>query len=749
MSASNSGGIVRGRLWRWGMLMARRRWLVLTVWGLVTLAGAASYPALSDRLGGMDFGVEGSQSQQVDALVGEHFPSFGAEQDVIVFRSDTAVVDDEVYRDTVGEVVREARAVPGVVGVIDPFTGPGQIAEDRRVAIAPVGIDGDMAARAEVAARLQAAVGAAGNDVVSAAVTGYSPVQNDATAIQERDLGRAEAIGLPIALVVLVLALGALGAAVVPIVVAVAGLLLAVGGLLLLSGVLDFDQLVMSMATMIGIGIGIDYAMFVVARFREELSRAGISERRDHPGIAAALGRTLATSGRTILASGIIVMISLSALLVMDAPVFRGAALGVSTAVLATLTAGLTLLPALLAVLGPALNRGALPRRLRPREMTADADASASRWARWARIVMARPVLFGGGTVAVLLLAAAPLLGIRYGLDMGTNSLGDAPSGRAGTVLAENFAPGALSPVEVVATGAGDTPLSAEQSAQVQQFLTATAADARVEAVTPAQPSNGRVLAAVIPAVPFDSAQAETLVRDLREAAEVASAKGGPQILVGGTTAEFVDLADEMTSKLPLVIALVLAASLVFLLIAFASLALPIKAIVMNLLATGAALGLTVAVFQWGWGQSLLGFTSTGFLQVYLPTMVFAILFGLSMDYEVFLIRRMREHIDAGADNTSAVAGGLARTARPITAAAAIMVAVFGSFTTAQILELKQLGFALAVAVAIDAVLIRLVLVPALMRVLGQWNWWLPTLPRRKHRASPDPEDGTRTVERV
>ncbi|WP_425301752.1 MMPL family transporter [Nocardia farcinica] len=711
--------------------MARRRRAVLAIWALLLAVCAVAYPLLENRLGAMDFGVEGSESTGVDRLVAQHFPQFGAEQAVIVLRSFALTADDSDFRAAVTHTVTAAKEVPGVVDVIGPYDGPpgSQISADGHVAIALVGIGGDMAERARVARDLQGAIATTGDDSVEVGLTGYSAVQNAATELQNADLARAEAIGIPVALILLVLALGALAAAAVPIGVAIAGLLTTVGVLFGLTTVTVFDSLTVAMATMVGLGVGIDYAMFIVSRFREELAHPVVA---DHAAIAAAVGRSLATAGKTILVSGLVVMISLCALIIIQAPIFRGIAIGVATAVISMLIVTVTLLPALLAVLGPAVNRGALPARWRPADSVTDLPgASPGRWARWAYLVMRRPVLFGTAAVAVLVIAAFPVFGIRYGLDMGTSALDDTPTGRATTALTTNFPAGALSPVEIIATGPGDTPLSGDAPERVNRFLTEIAGDERIATVLPTQLNDGRVLAMAIPSVAFDSMEATNLIRDLRTAAADAA---GVEVRIGGSTAEFVDLSDEMTTKLPLVVALVLTASLIFLIAAFRSIALPVKAIAMNLLATGAALGITVAVFQWGLGENLLDFTSPGFVQVYLPTVVFALLFGLSMDYEVFLIRRMREYWDATGNNQHAVAAGLTHTARPITAAAAIMIAIFASFLTADILELKQLGLALAVAVLLDAVLIRLVLVPALMRLLGDWNWWLPT----RHRIRSD-----------
>ncbi|MGW4632858.1 MMPL family transporter [Nocardia sp. NPDC004415] len=725
-----------GVLYRWGAAIARHRRVVLAIWTLLLVVCGAAYPLLEDRLGAMDFGVEDSQSAEADRLVALHFPQFGAEQAVLVLHSPTLTADDPDFRAAVARTVAAAREVPGVTEVADPYLGlPGtQISANGHVAIALAGMDGDMAERADIAADLQHAIGVAdGEGPVEVGLTGYSAVQNAATELQNADLARAEAIGVPVALVLLVLALGALAAAAVPIGVAIAGLLAATGGLFTLTTITAFDSLTVAMATMVGLGVGIDYAMFIVSRFREELSRHRVTSRADHGGIAAAVGRSLATAGKTVLVSGLVVMISLCALIVIQAPIFRGIAIGVATAVTSMLLVAVTLLPALLAALGPAVNRGGLPSRWQPADAAAVPDgAGASRWARWAYLVMRKPVLFGTAVIAILVVATLPVFGIRYGLDMGTSALDDTPTGRATTALTANFPAGALSPVEIIATGAADTPLSADAAAQVNEFLAGIARDDRIATVLPAQVGNGRILAMAIPAVPFDSMDATELIRDLRAGAAATAPETAIQI--GGSTAEFVDLSDEMTSKLPLVVVLVLAASLIFLIAAFRSIALPVKAIVMNLLATGAALGITVAVFQWGLGENVLDFTSPGFVQVYLPTVVFALLFGLSMDYEVFLIRRIREQWDATGDNQHAVAAGLTHTARPITAAAAIMIAIFASFLTADILELKQLGLALAVAVSIDAVLIRLVLVPALMRMFGDWNWWLPAVPQKSGR---------------
>lgn len=713
-----------GVVGRWGLLMARHRRLVLGIWLLLAVLCGAAYPALHARLGAPDYTVPASASSEVDRLVAAHFGALGIEQDLLVFHSDRYTADAPEYRDAMDRTLDRVRQLPGVVGAVGPFQGnPAlQISADRHTAFALAGLDGSIADRVAVAMRLQSElIGLSGNDI-QVRVTGYAPIQADLMRMETADMQRAEAFGVPVAAAVLVLALGAVVAASVPIAVTAAGIAVGVGVLFGLTAFLTFDSLVLSVATMIATGTAIDYAMFLVSRFSEELTRRGVRGRGTPEEIARAVGAALDTTGRTILASGLIVMISLCSLVVVGLPILDGVAIGVVTAVMATLTAAFTLLPALLASLGPAVHRGALPARLRPAETTSATASSA--WARWARLVMGRPIAFGAAGIAVLALAALPLTGINYGIDMGLRSLADHPTGQATQLVQQQFGPGLLAPVTVAATGPGDSPLSDEARWAANQFVTGLASDPRVERVLPQQ-QDGRILATVVPRASFDSSDVAELTADIRSrATTVADA----QILVGGTPAVFADVSERITARFPWVIALVLTVSLAFLILAFRSIVLAVKAILLNLLATGAALGITVAVFQHGIGQRLLGFQSTGFLQVYLPMLVFAVLFGLSMDYEVFLIRRMKEAWDRHPDNASAVAEGLQRTARPITAAAAIMVAVFASFVSAQVLELKQVGFALAVAIAIDALIVRLVLVPAFMQLFGRWNWWLPRL---------------------
>jgi RND superfamily putative drug exporter len=723
---------------RWGRAIARRHRTVLAVWLVLFLGCAALYPSLQHALGAPNYGIDGAESSRAAQLLEQRFAAHGAEQDVIVFSAPARAAEEPAFRSVVGRALAIARRqsyVRGIAGPYDPHAR-GRIARDGHAAIALVGISGDARQLVNRTERLQHDVAAVQGSGVHVWLTGYSPIASDITAVEHDDVERAETIGLPVALLILLLALGALVAALIPIVLAISGLVLTFGVLALLSHALTFDSSLTTVVTMIGVGIGIDYSLFIVSRFREELA---LGRRRaqadtgtgdsagkgDDELVEEAIGAAIASSGKTVLVSGVIVALALSTLVVIRAPVFRELALGAFTVVSCTVISALTLLPAILAMLGPRINAVSLPARMQPAD-TRGENAGTGGWARWARAMMRRPI----GAVAisglVLILAATPVSKLQTGIDFGIASLAGTPSGKGADVLGRSFGAGALAPIEVVVNDPGGAKgRVASSTAALARELRRDRTDVAGLSLTA---SSDAQLLTVAPASAVDSSRAEHLVRYIRDTlAPPLRASGGPEIVVGGASAKIVDLSNETRAKFPLVLALILTLSLLFLIVAFRSVVLPVKAVMMNLLATAATVGVLVLVFQEGHGAGLLDFTSTGYIQVYLPLSVFALLFGLSMDYEVFLIRRMQETWRATHDNQRAVATGLAHTARPISAAAAIMVAVFGSFVTANVLELKEYGFGLAFAIALDATVIRLVLVPALMRLFGHWNWWLPT----------------------
>jgi RND superfamily putative drug exporter len=722
---------------RWGRTIARRRRVVLGVWVLLLIACAALYPGLKHSLGAPNYGIDGAESTRAEQLLEQRFAAHGAEQDVLVFYSPGRRAREAAYREVVARALAQARRQGYVKGVAGPYErgARGQISADGHAAIALVGLAGDPRQLVERANSLQQLVDPLAHAGVRVWLTGYSPVAKDITTVENEDVERAETIGVPIALLVLLLALGAAVAAVVPLAIAGSGLLLTYGLLAVLATAFTFDSFLTTIVTMIGVGIGIDYALFIVSRFREELARrpapAGEHAGSEHERVEEAVGAAIASSGRTVLFSGAVVALALSTLVMIPAPIFREFALGAVAVVLCTVIVALTLLPAVLALLGARVNRGALPARIQPPDSRPEVANEHGVWARWALAVMRRPLLAASAIGAVLILATSPVLSLRTGVDFGISSLSGTPSGRGQEVLARSFGAGTLAPFEIVvsrpAGGGGLSRTDLARASRLARELAPTRSDGIAAiAVTRGQDA---LLLTVAPKQAIDSYSSEQLVRHIRaKLLPSIRAGGGPEVAVGGATAKIVDLSNETNAKLPLVLGLILALSLLFLMAVFRSLVLPVKAVIMNLLATGATVGMVILVFQDGHGERLLGFTSTGFIQVYLPLSIFALLFGLSMDYEVFLIRRMRETWLATHDNRLAVATGVEHTARPISAAAAIMVAVFGSFVTANVLELKQFGFGLALAIGLDATLIRLILVPALMRLFGARNWWLPQL---------------------
>ncbi len=702
---------------------------MLAAWALVLVLCAAAYPTLQRSLSAPDLAITGSQSARVEGLLERRFPSLGAENDALVFYSSRHIASDHTYRAVLAMVlgaVRDQQHVRGVLGPYDP-NAQGQIAAGEHAAVALVALGGNAVQRFDAVRLIQeAATRAARGSGVHAWLTGYSPIAGDINNAYKVDGAQAEKIGLPVAFVILLLSLGALAASMVPLSFAIAGLLLTYGLLTALSAVFRFDSSLVAMVTMLGLGIGIDYSLFIVSRFRNELAFERPEARGESGRVADAVGIALATSGRTILFSGAIVALSLVSMLVVHSPVFVEVAVGAVLVVTCMLAAAMTLLPALLASLGSGINRGALPARMRPATLRPAGDGQRGGWARWALWVMRHPVPVASVAVVALVLAATPVFHLRFGFNLGIQQLSHTPSKEGEKVLAQSFSSGALAPIEVIVTGRGGRADAGSVAAAARSLEQKLESDPTVTGVAEKRGEAGTLLE-VVPSVPVDSLRATALVQHIRrDLAPSIEAHGGPVVLVGGTTAQTVDGSAELRSKFILVLALILGPSLLFLMLVFRSVVLPVKAVLMNLLATGATMGLVVLVFQDGHGHQLLDFTSTGYIQSSVPLIMFALLFGLSMDYEIFLIRRMREEWRQTGDNKLAVAAGIEHTARPITAAAAIMVAIFGSFVTADLLELKQLGFALAVAIALDATLIRLVLVPATMRLLGARNWWLP-----------------------
>jgi RND superfamily putative drug exporter len=507
---------------------------------------------------------------------------------------------------------------------------------------------------------------------------------------------RSELYSWPVTLAILVLAFGSLVAAGLPLMLTITGLVASAGVLFLAAQVADVSIWAMNFALMFALALGIDYALFVVARYRAALLGSGLA-----PVDAAAV--TMDTAGKAVLFSGLTVLISLTAVMLVPSPAFRSMALGIMVAVVFVLAAALTLLPAVLAWLGPRVDRLAL-------SWVHSGEHRSPRFAAWAERVWRRPLVFGGAALAVLLLLAAPIAGLRTGMP----SIKVVPAGdssRVGyTQVARAFGAGAPGALQVVVP-----------AAQRSAAATVVAADPGIAAVAPAQldPAGRLALIQAVPSAGPSSSAVGTTIDRLRATLPDAA-------LVGGATAENHDLEAALSRATPRVIGVVLALGFVLLLVALQAPVIALVGVLMNLLATGAAFGVARLIFQDGHGASLLGFQPQGFLDAWGPVFFFAMIFAIAMDYTVFLLASAKEHHDRSGDPHEAMVGGVAHSGRVILAAAAVMVAVFFTFALSGPLPPKEMGVILGVAVLLDALLVRLVLVPVALRLLGRWAWWLP-----------------------
>ncbi|MEU7134949.1 MMPL family transporter [Streptomyces sp. NPDC046261] len=745
--------------------MAARPALVAGCWLLVVLAAVSQIPSFTEHETPRTARVEGSESAHVEHLLSTAFPHLGPEAGVIAFHSPTVTVDDPRYRTLITGVALGLQGDPAVQRTVSPFSVAGRVSADRHTALAGVLFRGDKDALQREAPRLQDVVHRSASLFqreagleAEAYLVSYSGVFSEIVAQEQAGTRRAELIGVPVALLLLLLATGGVVAACVPVLVAAAGVLVAFGTVGALSAFTGFDSTLETIIPMMGLALGIDYSLFVVSRFRAE--QAARRTGREPPSPAAvreAVAEAMRHAGTTITLSGVVFVLGMSGLLFIQAPTIRQIGVGAMIAAACTLLAGLTLLPALLALLGHRLEKGRMPWA----PGRSPTEKGSPRCAAFARRVMRRPVLVGVLTVGALCLCALPTLNLRLGVDLGVPAIEGQAVGKGQHIIEEAFAPGRSMPIEIVYTTAHGALTQRDLDAvdrlgarlaqdpavhSVDSVATLTAPGAAPVRATPAslRITSKRLLVSadarstvlsVAPVAASDSSQATELVTRLRAriVPEVLADAPGARGFVGGLTAAHLDLSDETTGKLWPVIAFVLLLSFLFLVAVFRSVLVPVKAFLMNALGTLAAYGLTVWVFQSGHLAGLLGFTGTGTgtIQAFLPLLTFVFLFAVSMDYELFLVRRIQEAWRRTGDNTEAVVEGMAHTAVPISAAAAVMTAVFGSFVLVDVVEIKQIGFALAVAVVLDVTLVRMLLLPAVMRLAGRANWWFPRFGRR------------------
>jgi RND superfamily putative drug exporter len=640
--------------------------------------------------------MPGSESARAQELLSQRFPEQSGDAAQLVFEAPEGTAAAEVAA-RISAVEAEVAALPHVTDVRTTA-----VSADGTVALATVQLDSTME-KVPVSAveRIMATAEAAGGDGLTVDAGG-PPVQN-----AEGTEAGSEQIGMIAALVILLIAFGSVLAAGLPIVVALfgVGLSLAVAQLLLHVFVIpDWATMIM---TMIGIGVGIDYALFIVTRYRSALADGHDPE--------TAVVTALTTAGRAVLFAGGTVVISLLGLCAMGLGYLYGTAAATVTCVLVVLVASMTLLPALLGFIGTNIDRLRLP-------FVRGDRGEQGLWARWSRVVQRRPVVTGAAALAVLLVLAVPYTSMRFGYpDAGTGPSSLA-SRRAYDTVAEAFGPGANGPF-VVAVDLTDDP------SVLDRLVPALGATEGVAAVLPPElnASGDTAAVVVLPTTgPQDQATVDVLHRLRDEVVPTAVGDGRAEVAVGGTVAFMADESAYMGGRLPWFIAAVITVSFLLLLVVFRSVLVALKAALMNLLAIGAAYGVMALALQGGWLGGLIGITEPTPVPAWTPMMMFALLFGLSMDYEVFLLSRIREDYDLTHDNAGAVARGMARTGRVITAAAAIMVTVFAAFMLGDQVIPKVVGLGLATAVLVDATVVRMVLVPSTMELLGDRNWWIP-----------------------
>ncbi|GAA1988243.1 MMPL family transporter [Catenulispora subtropica] len=694
-----------GALARLARFCHRRRRLVLPAWivGVVAVAVAGfGFSATPDNA--MSGG--GSGSAKAQAVIEKHFPERQGDTLTLAIKADEGI-DAPAARSRIEKVLAALDASPVTGPVTSPYQDASLVTKDRRIARTIVPLTVEDVKKADVKVLVDTVEQASG-DGVSLGLGGQQ-----AEKAETPKQGPGDSVGVLAAAVILFIAFGSLVAMGLPLATALLAIL---GGIALtkLSGHLvpapDFTVI---FAALIGLGVGIDYALFIVTRYKDGLQAGGDPE--------SATVEAVATAGRAVLFAGTTVVIAMLGLITMGQRLMTGVAIGASVTVVVTMIAAVTLLPALLGFTGYTINSVRLPRRVSRRHGSADGPAPARRTPaeRWAGAVQRRPLLAAVLAGAGLLLLAAPALSMRLSLPDASVQPHDRSSYTSYKILSEGFGPGYGAPL-IFATEAG----SRQGLGPVVQAVADTDG---IASVTPPQTS-GDGQAATFTAFPETGFQDEAttdLVHHLRDDVLPKTNVGG-DVFIGGPNAAAVDYSQQTASRLPLMITVVIALSLVLLVALVRSVTIALQAAVMNLLSIGAAYGVLVAIVQWGWLGSALGFTTAMPITTWVPLTMFPVLFGLSMDYEVFLISRVREEYERTGDTRAAVTRGLARTAKIITAAAAIMISVFTTSLLGPDVSIKQVGLGMAVAVLIDATVVRMLLVPAVMELCGRANWWMP-----------------------
>ncbi len=724
---SRAGILARAATWT-----MRHRRITLVAW-IVALVGVSIAANAIGTRQATNFTLPGTESQRAVDLLQSKFPAQAGDQDEIVFRAPNGPIDTPAQRARIQPMLRQVAGQPHVSGVVSPFSREGSdaISKDGRIAFATVSFDerANDLPKSAVDRVISIAQGAQ-SDQLQVELGGQAIQQ-----AQQPSFGFTTAIGILAAIVVLLITFGSLVAMGLPIATALLGLGTGVGLIAFGSQVLDMPDFATELAVMIGLGVGIDYSLFIVTRFRESYRQSGDVE--------ASVVAAMDTAGRAIVFAGCTVIIALLGMFALGVSFLYGVAVAASLTVLLTMLAALTVLPVLLSRFGARIGRR---RRDRGEAATAGPSTTQGLWARWALLIQRRPWPAALAGLAIMLVLVAPVLTMRLGTSDAGNDPPSQTTREAYDLLAEGFGPGFNGPLQLVAA----LPRAGDEQA-LDRVSSVLRHDPDVASVAPPRLTpDGRT--AVVLAYPRSAPQDQAttdLVNRLRDSTlpRVERATQAT-ILVGGVTAGQIDFSHTLSDKLPLFIAIIVLLSALLLLFVFRSLLIPLQAALMNLLSIGASLGLVVAVFQHGWLGGLLG-VEPGPIDAFIPVLLFAIVFGLSMDYEVFLVSRIHEEWTHRRDASGAVVRGLATTGRVITAAATIMVCVFLSFVLIDQRVVKMFGLSLAGAVFLDAFVIRSLLVPATLEILGRITWILPSWMERRlpHLAIEPPEPRVETQE--
>ena len=718
-----------------GRFVLRRRWVIIAVWLVAVAASLAFAPRVGSVLRAGGFSTGELEAELAFERLQEGIGTPGASL-LVVFNSDSLSATDPEFVDSAARALHPLTELEFVV-LIRPFwENPRQIGETGRTAYAAVFVDIDEERSHRIVETVVETLGPADLNVY---VGGGPAFYNDIQSVSESDLQRAEVIGLPFAAIVLLVVFGSVVAAAVPVAAGGATVLIGLSALWALGQFASFSIFALNVVTLIGLGLGADYSLFLVSRFREELADGDVD---------AALVRTVASAGRAVFFSGLAVLVGLSSLLMFEFMMLRSIGIGGAVVVFIAVLAAITLVPACLAVLGARID---FLRIWRPRL------GRGYDWQRVARAVMRRPFPIFVIVSALLIAMGIPFLHVRISAPDASVLPSDSPSRQAYDLLRSEFGEGSVAPL-FLAIEFPRSALHSQSIAEMHALARSLEHDervARVDGIVSIDPritlqeyqllysnearipdpyaaayastfTNGNIaIISVEPRSASSSEEARELVYAIREYRDAANLDA----LVGGGAAGLTDFVDRLYTDFPRAVVIILIATYVVLTILFRSVVLPLKAVIMNVMSLTASFGVLVLVFQDGWLAGLLGFEPLGFIEATLPIVLFALLFGLSMDYEVFLLTRIMEARDTGMNDVDAVALGLARSGRVITSAALVVIVVSLAFVSADIVLVKAIGLGGAIAVFVDATIIRSLLVPSTMRLLGRWNWWAPSLP--------------------